>query len=393
MKTDPVKRAPWKRRPIFLWQLRIFLAVLVLSALSWLPTLLRGSSAYFRHSVPLTASVPTPPPNPCHNRPSPPPLRTSPLPTLFFLHLPKTAGTLMYRVAIQYANRTNGIACSYSTDGDRYPPEYFSQAPVPAAFATGSVPDRVSAAIKARNYPLKARLLAAGGCRTLRGHVTVKTADAIQTPVLSVTIVRDPLARFVSMYEFVVAMVRRRPVVTGWDPWLGGSRSLAAEFANSSSIFHRAFVDDAGQWIARQNIAFSFHFYGILHQLSGLSPRFEGVQDPYHFRMRNDAEMADAAKDNLCATHIVGSQEDMEETWKEFFDKIKPFASWTDQEKRVIHLASVNRTPGRVSRNVDDHLPQRIREELERRLEKEIEVVDFARQIIEYRKWEREHAR
>lgn len=299
----------------------------------------------------------------------------------------------MYKLAMQYANRTHGLSCNYLHDGDRLPPSSFVASHVQQTFDAGTPEDALLSAIKRRDSLAKATALNNGVCRSLRGHVTYRILAAIRIPVLTVTIVRDPLARFVSMYEFVVAMVKARPGKTGWDDWVSSSTSLAAEFANSSSIFHRGFVDEAGKWIGSDNIGFSFHFYGVLHQLSGMTPVFDGVQDPYHFRMRNDAEMAERAKDNLCSSHVVGAQEYMDETWKQFFGKVGKYATWSEDEKRVVGLVNINRTPDRRSRNVDDHLPERIRAELERRLEKEIEVVAFARRIIEYRKALRERAR
>lgn len=386
----------WKRRPIFIWQLRTLLLLSVISLLSYSPALIRHTTAFVYTSPslsPLTNQSALPD-NPCALRPTPPPLppKDTP-PTLLFIHVPKTAGTLMYKLAMQYANRTHGLACNYLHDGERYPASAFVASRVPQTFDAGTPEDSLLSAIQRRDAIAKATALSNGVCRSLRGHVTYRTRAAIRIPVLTVTILRDPLARFVSMYEFVVAMVRARPGKTGWDRWVDGSTSLAAVFANSSSIFHRGFVDEAGKWIVADNVGFSFHFYGVLHQLSGVTPVFDGVQDPYHFRMRNDAEMAERAKDNLCSSHVVGAQESMDQTWKQFFGKVGKYANWSEDEQRVVGLVNINRTPGRRSRNVDDHLPERIRAELERRLVKEIEVVEFARRIIEYRKALRERAR
>ena len=302
---------------------------------------------------------------------------------MFFVHIPKTAGTLLFRLLLLYASRTHGIACQYVSDGNRLPTHDFRQFGSDV-FPVGSDERRLSDALNASDIAEKAHLFSRGVCRVVRGHVTYAQHDAITAPTLSITVMRQPLARFVSMYEFVKSMVRDRPGKTGWDDWVT-AHSLAAEFANSTSLFHRAFYDDTGHWLAADNVGFSFHFYGVLHQLSGVIPRFEGVGDPYHFNITNAGEMAERAMDNLCKTHVLGLQEDMPGTLSTWFDAIEPWVNFSKDERKRFGGLSLNRTPGRVSRNVDDHLPLRIRQELERRLEQEIKVYEFAKQLVKYR--------
>lgn len=335
----------------------------------------------------LSHAVEPKPTDPCHGRPSPPPIHAHMKPpSLYFLHIPKTAGTMMHNLVIQYANKTKGLACQFLFDGNRLGPEHFSMSiRPPPTFPGGSIEQQAVIAEKSRDHKTKGELYRKGACRAVRGHVTYRQRDAIEAPLISFTVVRDPLERFVSMYEFVLMMIRTRPGATGWDRWLSGA-PLHDEFANASSIVNQGFYDATGEWIAKNNIGFSFHFYGVLHQLSGIDPVFEGVGDPSAFRIANAEQMAEKAKNNICGTHILGSQGDMNRTLDTFFNTLEPFASWTESERLNYKKASpINRNHQRKSRDVDEHLPGETRTELEKRLHYEIEVYRFAQDVIEYR--------
>eukprot|EP00178_Gracilaria_changii_P004870 TRINITY_DN178_c0_g3_i2.p2 TRINITY_DN178_c0_g3~~TRINITY_DN178_c0_g3_i2.p2 ORF type:complete len:393 (-),score=125.21 TRINITY_DN178_c0_g3_i2:1630-2808(-) len=369
----PHKRA-WRQRPVFMCQLQLMMGVVLLS-----PLLLLS------HMPPRTFLSPVPP-NPCAPYATPPPLPRNEPPPVFFLHVPKTAGTLVYKMLLRYANRTHGLSCTYRFDGNRHAFSHFSvvNAPPPQSFANHSLSAQLLRAERARARAHSGSLLARGACRVLRGHVTTDVLSRFERAPLSLTVLREPLARFVSMYEFARSMARARPGVTGWDDWLRAP-SLAAELANSSSLFHRGFYDAAGQWRAHRNEGFSFHFYGVLHQLSGLTPRFVGERDPFHFDMANGAEMAEKAKQRLCAMHIVGLQPRVSDALAQFLALTQRFARWSRAEKRALMRAVLNKTPARVSRNVDDHLPRRMKRELQRRLRYESDVYQFAQRLVRYR--------
>lgn len=326
--------------------------------------------------------------DPCAGYPTPTPIKTSTstAPTIFFLHVPKTAGSLLTRLLTQYASLTGGLSCAYRFDGNRYAPyNYYPDgtAASHARFPSGSL----QAAAVSRGLPTGARLLllAHGACRVVRGHVTASVLRAFADPPVTITVLRSPLDRFVSMYDFARSMVRARPGRTGWDGWVGGS-SLSAEFANSSSLFHRGFVDEHGGWRARGNVGFSFHFYGVLHQLSGMTPSFVGEGDPYQFSMKNAQAMAAEAKKNLCKMHIVGLQESVNETMKEVLDLTQPWAKWSGVARATLLRAVVNRTPGARRRNIDERLSPRMKGEIERRLFYETEVYNFGKRIVAFRR-------
>lgn len=292
----------------------------------------------------------------------------------------------MYQLVLQYANKTNGLACQFLYDGNRFGIEHYElSVQPPPPFPNGSIEAKAVFATQAQEYTVKADLYRRGACRAVRGHVTYRQRDSIQSPLISLTVVRNPVERFVSMYEFVLMMVKTRPGQTGWDRWLSGG-PLHEEFTNASSIVNQGFYDKAGRWIARNNVGFSFHFYGVLHQLSGIDPIFEGVGDPSGFGITNAKEMAEKAKDNICGTHILGSQGNMNETLDRFFQVLEPYAKWTKLEQQRLKDSSVNRNPLRKSRDVDHHLVGTTRKELERRLHHEMEVFKFAEEVIKYRK-------
>lgn len=330
--------------------------------------------------------------DPCKGRARPPLVNASAAqpPTLYFLHIPKTAGTLMYQIVLQYAKKTRGLPCQFLFDGNRWEVEEFGMSLLPPPdFPPSSKEYEAVSAYKRRDKKAKSRLYRSGVCRIVRGHVTYRQRDAIQAPVISFTVVRNPLERFVSMYEFVRMMVDSRPGVTGWDQWVSGA-SLESELKNASSIFNKGFYDKNGRWLGENNIGFSFHFYGVLHQLSGINPVFSGVGDPSSFTIENAYEMAEKAKDNLCTTHVLGSQDNVPETLNNLFTELSPYAEWTPRQQAMLKSAVSNRNRARKSRDIAYHLSPGARQELERRLLYEIEVYEFAKRIIQFRKRQRE---
>lgn len=326
--------------------------------------------------------------DPCEGRPQPAEILNRRLdpPSIYFLHIPKTAGTLVYSLLLRYANRTNGLSCQFLYDGNRFLPEDFQMGvKPPPVFPPGSMEAQAVEAYTQRDRPKKSNLYKNGVCRIVRGHVTYWQRDFIQKPVISLTILRDPVERFVSMYEFVVSMMRSRPGATGWDEWFSGG-PLEDEFRNASSLVNHGFYDDQGRWLARKNVGFSFHFYGVLHQLSGLIPRFEGVRTTDRFRISNAAMLAEKAKDNICSTHILGLQSDMTQALDDIFEAMAPFSDWTEQEQSHVKRSVVNRNTRRKSRDISDHLPSHLQAELKKRLEHEIQVYEFAKKVIQYRR-------
>lgn len=292
----------------------------------------------------------------------------------------------MYHLVLQYANKTNGLPCQFLYDGNRWGIEdYQVDIKSVPSFAHDELAMRTVHAFEEHNRTEKARLYKHGACRAVRGHVTYTHRDELDAPQISLTVLRHPIERFVSMYEFVHMMVRDRPGKSGWDHWLN-NHSLEHEFSNSSSIVNLGFYDASGQWIAVKNIGFSFHFYGVLHQLSGMTPIFEGVSDPQRFRIANAPEMAEKAKDNICSTHILGSQNDVPHTLDTFFKVLEPYAQWSDDEKEKWKGVTTNANKQRSSQDVRDYLSETAYVMLEGRLKEEIEVYKFAERVIEYRK-------
>ncbi|CAN8076890.1 unnamed protein product [Agarophyton chilense] len=327
--------------------------------------------------------------DPCLGRPTPVPIpgNLSRPPSLFFLHIPKTAGTLVYNIAIQYANKTKGLACQFLFDGNRYSCSQYqpSFSPVPKP-ATNSLEGDAVKAWDNKNMGAKENLYKLGACRSIRGHVTYSLRDVIQRPVVSMTIMRHPIERLVSMFEFALMMIETQPNSSGWDSWLSGV-PLEHELANSSSLLNRGFYDENGEWVGKDNIGFSFHFYGVLHQLSGVQPIFRDVGKPKSFRMGNAKEMAEKAKDNLCSTHILGVQNNMSATVDTIFEYMRPYARWNSREKENAKHAVVNRNNRKRRSHNRDYIPVSAIRELERRLGHEIEVFHFAEAIVAHRQW------
>lgn len=324
--------------------------------------------------------------DPCHGRPKPVLIpKSSRPPSLYFLHIPKTAGTLLYHLVLQYANRTSGLACQFLFDGNRFGHEEYQMSVMPPPnFPPSTVEKEAVDAFLQKNRTRKGILYKQGACRTVRGHVTYQQRDAISIPVISVTVLRHPLERYVSMFEFAWMMVKTGGG-TGWRQWLSG-RSLEEELSNSTSLFHRGFYDEQGKWLAVNSIGNAFFFYGVLHQLSGINPRFEGVGDISKFRIANAKEMAEKAKDNICSTHILGDQDNIPDSMELFFQTLKPYATWTELERTRAKSSSSNKNRHRTSRNLEDHLSPAHRSLLEKRLHEELEVYNFAQSVIAYRK-------
>lgn len=323
--------------------------------------------------------------DPCRGRPQPvpiPPDARRP-PSLYFLHIPKTAGTLIHQLGIRYANKTNGLACQYTYDGNRFGPgDYHLSVKPPPQFFDGSLEKDTIDAINARNVTRKLELLRNGACRTMRGHVTYKQREYMGQPILSLTIVRDPIERFISMYEFAMMMVRSRPGTSGWDHLISGD--IEADFRNASSLLHRSFYDTNGSWIARGNVGFSFHFYGVLHQLSGITPVFEGEGVPEQFRIANADELAEKAKDNICSTHILGAQSDMGASLDLLFTKIAPFSTWTEAEMSQAKSSSVNKNLQK-KKTAGEGWSETMRANMQKRFQHETDVHAFALRVIKYR--------
>lgn len=326
------------------------------------------------------------PPNPCAPYATPVPQPPTRPPSVFFLHIPKTAGTLLFSLLQRFAVKSHGLTCSYAFDGNRNPFHHFAvvKPPENTTFEPTSLQHRLLTAYNSRDFKQRATLYAQGACRVVRGHVTSSMLSPFETPPYTVTIMRHPLVRFVSMYEFARTMMKSRPVVTGWDPWLQAD-SLLDELNNASSLFHRGFYDQFGEWRAVKNVGFSFHFYGVLHQLSGMTPRFEHEGDKQRFRIANAHAMAQAAKRQLCATHLVGLQDQVRDVLDAVMHLTQPFAQWTPDERSKFLNSVVNKTPGTRSRKVEDHLDAHWQRVISERLSHEIDVYHFAVRLVEYR--------
>lgn len=81
--------------------------------------------------------------------------------------------------------------------------------------------------------------------------------------------------------------------------------------SDPSSILNQRFYNKKGLSNLRQYKGYSFHLYGVLHQLLGMTPKFEGIGEPDKFRIFNAAETAETAKDNICSSHVLGLQLDV----------------------------------------------------------------------------------
>lgn len=323
--------------------------------------------------------------DPCRGRPSPPEISTSSPPGVFFLHIPKTAGTLLHHFLIGYANKTSGLPCQFLHDGNRLGTEHYHMSiNPPPKFEPGSLAWKAVNAYKSRNYSAKKELFKNGACRVVRGHVTFWHNLQVEKPMISVTVLRHPIERFISMYEFVLMMIKTQPNIRGWNLWFS-NRTVQDELNDESSLLHQGFYDTQGRWIEKSWKGLSFHFYGVLHQLSGAIPIFKGVGSISGFQMENAAALKDLAKNNLCASHVVGIQENMKNVLSVLSKELKPFATWEREEKARVASSRVNknflkrRTEGR------DILSDVHKKLLETRLKEELEVYEFAERIVKYR--------
>lgn len=333
---SPPSPPPWKRRPIFLWQLRILILITFLSLLLLLP------------STPL----PHHPTNPCDAYPTPLPLPAT-APTLLFPHIPKTAGTSLHPYLKLYSNRTSGSFCQLPS----HTSTQFTSIP--------SVPH-------------------VSQCRAITGHVSLQLSESLPPEqVLSIVLMREPLARFVSWYEYARG-------AGGWGD-LFGEMGVAMMLGNSTAVVNKGYTDKEGQWRQGDLADVSFGFYGALWMLSGIKPRFLDEHKIFFFSIANERDAVDIAKTKICQAHVVGVTEHLDAFWNEFFERTGKWGGWKE-EKEVVVGGRVNRTPGRESRNLEDHLPERVRQEVERRLEGDKQLWQFVNQVAEYRKWKRASA-
>lgn len=301
-------------------------------------------------------------------------------PSIFFLHIPKTAGTLLYSLLVKYATRSNGLACNYAFDGNRFPAHHVYLANAPPADATVEEARMLSAMESGDKEGMREEYRK-GVCRINRGHVTVSMADGYDRQPLMVTVLRDPVKRVESMWAFVQSMMKDRPGKTGWEKVLTGD-SLEMELSNASSVLYQGFYDADGVWRGRDNVGFTFHFWGVLHQLSGMTPRFEGEGDIERFGIANAAEMKEEAKKRICGMHLIGTQENVGDVVNEVLRVTGKWVDWNEREKQS-EEHRVNRTPNKEKQQLG-----KMRRVVERILKEEIEVYEFAKSVVEWRKKE-----
>lgn len=312
---------------------------------------------------------------------------SDPPPTVFFVHVPKCAGSTMTQLVRAFAKNTNGLSCVYLRDGESILAHAFSSDGWVAnesdfeSMGTSSVPYRMAAAIRTSDRVAKLQLLAAGGCRTLRGHCTIARLKHIGTPVLLVTSLRDPIERFISMYDFIK---KTQMTSAAWSKWLSAP-TLNDEFLNASSLLNQPFFENGTHWVARHAQWLSFFFYGTLHQLSGMYPAFTGAGDINRFGMLNAEHMADTAIANLCKMHVLAFQDDTDGAARSFIDATHPWANYSQATRR--HLVSVwsNRTPNATSRYPEQVLSPAVLALLRNRLFHEYRVFNFAKRLYRYR--------
>lgn len=390
MKRPPTRPSLKRRAPS---QLAAFLLLpallLLLLPLTHTPVLRKLARLPFAHL----------PPDPCAGRGAPASVAPSARPpTVLFVHVPKTGGTLVSQVVAQYARRTNGSACAYRHDGERRPAHAFDVDVLAGAMSDcagcggvvgngveGSVvgmEERLRCAICKRDFVAKGELLRRGACRTLRGHVTFGRRAAVGGDVVMLTVLREPVERFVSMYNFgrVVVSSGRGG---GWEGWLTAS-TLAEEWRNGSSILHRPFYDADGRWQSWGNEWLSFFFYGGLHQLSGLTPTFSTSRNGSSLSMTNAGALAEAAMTNLCHAHVVGLQARMPDFLQGVFRALSPWAVWAVGERHAFERTVVNHTPWRLG-SMREYLPRDLEKALTRRLHDEIRVYEFAERLVRFR--------
>lgn len=325
--------------------------------------------------------------DPCAGRPTPKPLsKTGRPPTLFFLHLPKAAGTTASSILEQYSIYTSGINCVYMQDGESVPPhQFFIDGPADeelySHLGKNCIEIEMIRAVRSANTSEKLRLLSRGGCRTVRGHITMSRLKLIKTPVFLFTILRDPIERFISMYDYGK---KTQMHTAAWSYWLPAP-TLSKEFRNNRSIFHLPFYDSQNVWIGGDGQWISFFFYGVLHQLSGMYPKFSGIGKT-SFKMTNGKAMSEAAMDNLCRMHLIGHQSDMSGAISSVVKVTNQWANYSKAFQKFSSKTWFNLTPNKSSRNATQVLDKAVYKLLRSRLEYEYKVYYFSKLLIDYRK-------
>lgn len=326
--------------------------------------------------------------DPCAGYPTPKPLPNAGAPpTVFFLHIPKCAGSTITLMLRRFADITHGVGCAYMQDGESIPAHKFSadgRALNEAHFlplGSHSLPYRMAAAMRKSDPIAKMQLLAQGGCRTLRGHCTISRLKHVQAPVFLFTVLRDPIERFISMYDFGK---KTQMKTSAWSRWFQAD-SLNNELLNKSSVLHLPFIEKGTQWIHKYGQWISFFFYGTLHQLSGLYPAFTGAGMIDDFAVLNAEHMADAAIANLCKMHLIAFQDDTVHAINSFIDATDVWANYSHATKSQLRALWDNPTPNATSRNPNVILSDRALALLRKRLYHEYRVFRFAKQLVRFR--------
>lgn len=326
--------------------------------------------------------------DPCHGRPTPEPLAgVNSAPTVYFLHLPKSAGSTATGVLKHYANVTKGVGCAYLQDGESVPADRFQPDGIRlheemfSSLGNDSIPYQMASAIRLANITEKLRLMKIGGCRTVRGHATLGRLQHIESPVFLFTILRDPIERFISMYDYGKKTQMR---TSAWSNWMHQA-TLSEELDDATSVLHLPFADDESPWISTRGQWISFFFYGVLNQMSGVTPRFTGAGDINKFAMTNAKEMADVAKNYMCRMHLIGFQENTSVAIESAVNATHQWANYTELYRKHVLNSWVNLTPNKTSRNPIELLRDDQIQLLRNRLAEEYEVFEFSKRIVRYR--------
>jgi hypothetical protein len=168
-------------------------------------------------------------------------------PAVIFLHIPKTAGTTLLEILDR-----------------QYPPE--------AVFSIGAIAQESIAQFEMMDEEERSKI------RLLRGHMGYGLHEFLPGPVQYFTILRDPVARVISHYNFI----RRTPDHYLYDRVIGGNLSLHALLQENYALM----LNDAqvrlisGVWgdvpfgevtlemleTAKKNLAQSFPVVGLTEQ-------------------------------------------------------------------------------------------------------------------------------